>query len=266
MKLTRRSSWLAAFLVAMLSLAGCSSTPSGATQAELPTRSDQTDNQKRGAIRLQLAVGYYQQHQMDVALDEIKQALMADPDLPDAYGVRALIYMDMGEMRLAEDNFQRAIKLAPNNPDFKNNYAWLLCQSGRERQSIPYFEEALRNRTYRSPEKALNNAGVCSLKLKDVALAERYFSESFKYDPGNPSTNANLAKIHYDRRDYERAHFYIDRVVRADVLAADVLWLAIKIERKRGDRAAEVGLVTQLYRRHAGSSEYAAYQRGAFDE
>ncbi len=265
MKLMRRSSWFAVFLVA-LSLVACASGPSEAMRTELPTRSDQTDNQKRAAIRMQLAVGYYQQHQMDVALDEIKQALLVDPDLSDAYGVRALIYMDMGEMRLAEDNFQRAIKLAPNNPDFKNNFAWLLCQSGREGQSIAYFEEALKNRTYRSPEKALNNAGVCSLKLKNIALAERYFSESFKYDPANPSTNANLAKIHYDRHDYERAHFYIDRVVKADVLAADVLWLAIKIERKRGDRAAEIGLVTQLHRRHASSSEYAAYQRGAFDE
>ena len=262
MKLARRSSWLVLAAVA-LSLAGCAS---GLSQAELPTRSDQTDNQKRAAIRMQLAVGYYQQRQLNVALDEIKQALMSDPDLPDAYGVRALIYMDKGEMRLAEDNFQRAIKLAPNDPDFKNNFAWLLCQSGREKQSIPYFEEALRNRAYRSPEKALNNAGVCSLKMKDTASAERYFSESFKYDPGNPSTNANLAKIRYDRHDYEGAYFYIDRVVKADVLTADVLWLAIKIQRKRGDRAAEVGLVTQLHRRHASSSEYAAYQRGAFDE
>ena len=265
MKLMRLSSWFAVLLV-VLSLVACASGSSEAIRAELPTRSDQTDNQKRAAIRMQLAVGYYQQHQMDVALDEIKQALLADPDLSDAYGVRALIYMDMGEMRLAEDNFQRAIKLAPNNPDFKNNFAWLLCQSGRERESIAYFEEALKNRTYRSPEKALNNAGVCSLKLKDIVQAERYFSESFKYDPANPSTNANLAKIHYDRRDYERAHFYIDRVVKAAVLAADVLWLGIKIERKRGERAAEGGLVTQLHRRHASSSESAAYQRGAFYE
>ena len=49
-------------------------------------------------------------------------------------------------------------------------------------------------------------------------------------------------------------------------MTADVLWLAIKIERKLGDRAAESGLVAQLKRRHPNSQEFAAYQRGAFNE
>jgi type IV pilus assembly protein PilF len=174
--------------------------------------------------------------------------------------------MDMGENRLAEENFLQAIKLSPNTPDFNNNYGWFLCQTGRERQSIAYFEAALKNRAYQSPAKALNNAGLCSLRMKDKAAAERYFSQAFQSDPGNPSTNTNLARIYYDKGDYERARFYIGRVIKADVMSPDVLWLAIKIERKLGDRAAETSLATQLRRRHGGSAEFAAYQRGAFDE
>jgi type IV pilus assembly protein PilF len=49
-------------------------------------------------------------------------------------------------------------------------------------------------------------------------------------------------------------------------LTADVLWLAIKVQHKLGDTAAEAGWATQLRRHHPGSTEYAAYQRGAFDE
>ncbi len=236
------------------------------SQPELQTSSDQTDNQKRSRIRLQLAVGYYEQRQWPVALDEVKQALQADPDLADAHSMRALIYMEMGETRLAEDSFLRAIKLAPNNPEMSNNYGWFLCQNGRERESITYFEATLKNRAYQSPWKVLNNAGVCSLKLKDAVSAERYFAQAFQLDPGNLSTSTNLAKIYYGRGDYERARFYIGRVVKADVLDADVLWLAIKAERKLGDRAAEASLATQLRRRHPTSSEYGSYQRGAFDE
>lgn len=247
-------------------LAGCQSNPTADSQVSLSTSSDQTDGQKRARIRLQLAVGYYEQRQMEVALDEIKRALQADPNFADAYSMRGLIYMDMGENRLAEENFLQAIKLAPNTPDFNNNYGWFLCQTGRERQSITYFEAALKSRSYRSPAKALSNAGTCSLKFGDKAAAERYFSQAFQSDPSNPSTSANLAKLYYERGDYERARFYIGRVIKADVMTADVLWLAIKIERKLGDRAAEASLVTQLRRRHGSSPEFAAYQRGAFDE
>ncbi len=257
---------MAAVMTLSMLLLGCAVNRPATQQAEPPTNSEQTDSQKRSRIRLQLALGYYEQRQMPVALNEIKQALQADPDFADAYSVSALIYMDMGETRLAEENFLRAIKLAPNNPDMTNNYGWFLCQNGREAQSIAYFESTLKNKSYQSPSKALNNAGVCSLKLKDVVAAERYFVQAFQYDPGNMATSTNLAKIYYDRGDYERARFYIGRVVKADVLNADVLWLAIKAERKLGDRAAEASLVTQLRRRHPNSSEYASYQRGAFDE
>jgi type IV pilus assembly protein PilF len=258
--------WTAAVLASAVLLGGCAANRAGGSQQELPTSSDQTDNQKRAHIRLQLAIEYYEQRQPQVALDEIKQALQADPAFSDAYNVRALIYMDLGETNLAEENFQHAIKLAPNNPDLSNNYGWFLCQNGRAAQSIAYFEAALKSRAYQAPAKALNNAGICSLKLKDQAAAERYFLQAFKSEPGNPSTNANLAKIYYDRRDYQRAGFYIGRVTKADAMSADVLWLAIKTQHQLGDRAAEASLATQLRRRHPNSPEYASYQRGAFDE
>lgn len=253
-------------LAAALLLAGCAGTSGVSDERELPTSSDQTEAQRRARIRLQLAVGYYQQQQLPVALDELKLALQADPNFAEAYSMRGLVYMDMGEMRLAEDNFQQALRLAPQNPDFNNNYGWLLCQNGRPEQSITYFETALKSRTYQSPAKALHNAGVCSMRMKDTVAAERYFNEAFRQDPGNVSTSLNLAKLNYDRRDYEKARFYISRVTRSDALSADSLWQAIKIERKLGDRAAELSLVTQLSRRFPDSPEFAAYQRGAFDE
>lgn len=266
MKRTRGLSWLIAALASAALLGGCGTNSGVGGKGDLPTISDQTDSQKRANIRLQLAVGYYEQRQLPVALDEIKQALQANPDFADAYSMRGLIYMDMGETRLAEDNFQQALRLAPNNPDFNNNYGWFLCQNGRERQSISYFEVAFKNRGYQSPAKALNNAGVCTLKIKDRVAAEKYFSQAFQHDPSNPSTNANLAKIYFEQRDFERARFYIGRVIKADVMTADVLWLAIKIEHRLGDRAAESSLSNQLRRRHPDSPEYAAFQRGAFDE
>ena len=250
-------------------LGGCASAPGASGKAELPTSSDQSAGQQRGAIRMQLAVGYYEQGQLEVALDEIKKAVQADPDNADLYGVRALIYMDMGELALAEDNFLRALKLAPRNADLSNNYGSFLCRNGRAAQSIAYFDAALRNRAYQSPGKALNNAGSCSLKIRDYAGAERYLLQALQITPDLPATNANLARVCYERRDYVRAGFYISRlgkIAKMESLTADVLWLAIKVQHKLGDTGAEASLGTQLRRHHSASPEYAAYQRGAFDE
>ncbi|WP_338765079.1 type IV pilus biogenesis/stability protein PilW [Massilia sp. METH4] len=253
-------------------LAACTGGPGGAAatsgKAELPTLSDATAAQKRAQIRMQLAVGYYEAGQLPVALDEIKKAIDADPQYADAYGMRALIYMGMGETTLADDNFKRALQLAPNNPDVANNYGSFLCQSGRVAESFRWFDAALASRQYASPAKALNNAGNCALKSKDYDRAEQYLLQALQLAPDQPSTSANLARVYFERRDYARANFFITRlgkVARPDSLPADVLWLAIRVQHRLGDKAAEEEWAAGL-RRHQASPEYAAYQRGAFDE
>ena len=256
---------LAVALFAML-LTACAGTGQNQPADDLRNSSDQSDLQRRAQIRLQLAVGYYGQGQLATALDEIKQALQVDPNLADAHGVRALIHMDMGEPELAEESFRRAMKLAPGNPDFANNYGWFLCENGREREALAYFETALRNRAYTSPAKALNNAGVCSMRLGDMAAAERYFNQAFQADPGNGDANFNLSRLYYGRADYQRARFYLSRVLRAENAGAAVLWMAIKVERKLGDQDAASSLSNQLRRRFPDSREYAALSRGAYDE
>ena len=252
-------------------LAGCASAPErgNSGQAELTTASDQTGAQRKVEIRMQLAVGYYEQGQYPFALDEVKMALLADPQYADGYGMRGLIYQAMGENGLAEDNFVRARKLAPGNPDLANNYGSFLCQNGRVAEAMPLFDAALGNRGYRSPASAANNAGSCALKTKDYASAERYLLQALQLTPDLPATNANLARVYFEKRDYVRANFFITRlnkVAKMESLTADVLWLGIKVQHKVGDKGAEAGWATQLRRHHPGSTEYAAYQRGAFDE
>jgi type IV pilus assembly protein PilF len=258
----------AACAFALSLLAACAGT--GGASRELKTASDQTPSEKRAEIRLELAIGYYQDGKYEIALDEIKQAIAADPDSADAYGVRALIYTAMGETALADDNYQRALKYAPRNPDLANNYGAFLCQSANKPdQAMPYFESALGNRAYQSPVNALVNAGNCSLKVKRYDAAERYLLDALRYNPDLAATNGGLARVYYERRDYQRAGFFINRLTAAtklDTLSADVLWLALRVQHKLGDRTLEASLAAQLRRRFPGSAEFAAFERGVFDE
>ncbi|MFT5642537.1 MAG: type IV pilus assembly protein PilF [Janthinobacterium sp.] len=264
-----RSLFLLPVMLLAVLLASCAVGNGGSGRSELATSSDQTVDQKRALIRMQLAIEYYEHGQMAVALDEIKKALQADPDLASAYGVRALIYMNMGESVLAEDNFLRALNLAPHNPDLSNNYGSFLCQDGRAAQSIAYFDAALKNRTYLYPANALNNAGSCSLKMRDLANAERYLLQALTMTPDLAATNANLAQLYYERRDYVRAGEFISRLsktAKMESLSADVVWLAIKVQHRLGDGGAQAAWVTQLRRHHSATPEYAAYQRGTFND
>lgn len=265
---------LALALASLLLLTGCASHRSSggnssgerSADGELPTMSDQTSAQKRASINLELAVGYYQRHENSVALDKIKLALAADPDYSQAYDMRALIYMDMQETHLAEENFLHALRLAPNNPEYNNNYGWFLCSNGRERESLTYFETAIKDRNYSSPAVAMDNAGMCNMKLNNMLEAEKYFKRAFNFDPSNLKVNENLARLYYTRKEYDQAKFYIGRLIKANVTDASVLWLGIRIAHKSGDRMTEGALGAELQRYHADSIQYASFQREAFDE
>ena len=268
----RLSGRLACALPALLLLSACAGTGGnlGGDTRELKTLSDQTAAEKRAQIRLQLAVGYYQERKYDIALDEVKQAIAANPDYADAYGVRALIYTAMGENALADENYRHALRLAPRNPDLSNNYGLFLCDAGgKPGEAMTYFESALKNPNYASPVKAMVNAGNCSLKMKNVDAAERYLLDALRYDPDLPATSAGLARVYFERRDYTRAGFFVNRLTetaKLDTLSADVLWLAIRVKHMLGDRTTEASLAAQLRRRFPGSAEYAAFERGAFSE
>jgi type IV pilus assembly protein PilF len=237
---------------------------------ELKTASDQTSAEKRSQIRLQLAVDYYQAGKYDIALDEIKKAIAADPDSAQAYGVRALIYTAMDETVLADDNYRHALRIAPRNPDLSNNYGLFLCGAGaKPAQAMGYFETALKDPRYASPAKAMVNAGNCSLKMKNVDAAERYLLDALRYEPALPAVSIGLARVYLERRDYQRAGFFINRVTEAaklDTLPADTLWLALRVEHNLGNRDMEASLAAQLRKRFPGSPEYAAFERGAFNE
>lgn len=258
----------AAALLALCLLGACAS--GGADKGELKTASDQTAVEKRANIRLQLAVGYYQDGKYEIALDEAKQAIAINPQAADAYGMRAVIYTAMHENALAEENFEHALRLAPGNPDIANNYGSFLCHAASQpARAIPYFDAALKNPRYRSPVSALVNAGECSLKMKDREAAERYLLDAMRAAPDLPAVNAALAQVYYEKRDYTRAGFFVNRLTetaRLETLSADALWLALRVERKLGDRNLEATLAAQLQHRYPGSSEFAAFQRGAFDE
>ena len=142
--------------------------------------------------------------------------MQIDPTLPDAYGLLGLIYMDLDDRRAAEENFQRALQLDGNNPDLNNNYGWFLCQTGREREAIGYFQRALRDPLYATPARASLSAGVCLMRIKDYPDAEPFLRRSFELDAANPTAKYELARLYLATGQTERAAFYYGLLAKND--------------------------------------------------
>lgn len=258
--------WLAGSL--LLALGGCASRSSDATGAnvDIVTASDEPEARKRARIRMELAVGYFEQGQTNVALDELKQVIALDPTFPDAYNLRGLIYMRLNDMRQAEESFRRAVSLNSKDSNAQHNYGWLLCQQGRYDEAARAFEGAMANPLYADRAKTLMAKGLCEARAGRRDDAERSLARSYELDAANPVTGFNLANLLFQRGEYTRAQFYIRRLNNTDMANAETLWLGVKVENKLNDRVAMLQLADQLKRRFPQSREIGLYDKGAFNE
>ena len=268
--------WLMASLAlllvgGMVVLSGCagmegSSGTSASSRAEPLTESDEPETIKRARLRLTLASNYFEQGQNTVALDEVKQALAAEPNYGPAFVLRGLIYMRLNDDTRAEESFRRALQINPRDPDALHNFGWYACNKGRYQEAIAYFMRAMESPVYGGQAKTLMAKGICQVRAGQFSEAESSFARSYELDAANPITGYNLASLLFKRGDNTRAQFYIRRLNNTELANAESLWLGIKVEQQMNNRAVVEQLAQQLERRFPSSREWGFYQRGAFHE
>lgn len=249
-------------------LPGCvTEPPAGGSVRDARPSNDPADVERRAKVRLELASAYFARGQTETALNEVKQALAARPDMPEALGLRGLIYAALGENRLAEESFQRALSLAPRDGDMRHNYGWFLCQQRRYADADREFDAAMALPQYRGGSRTLLAKGVCDAREGRWADAESALMRSFQLDPGNAATSFNLADTLYRRGEYERARFYVQRVnAVAEQSSPSSLWLAARIERRLGNLAGAREFGRQVRDRFPQSPEAALFEQGRFDD
>jgi len=249
--------------------AGCDSMPQrdgpGPVSESVSMTGDVADGRNRAKVHAELAALYYSRGNMAIALEELRIAAAADENYSLTYSLFGLVYMELREPKLAQANFERGLRLSPTDPDINHNYGWFLCQTGHENESIKYFMQAVSNPLYPTPWRSYSAAGVCSLRKNNLKEAEDFFQRALRLDPNDPGSMLQLGQIRYRQGGLEEARKLVGRYNRIVEPTAESLWLALRVERKLGERGAESSYANQLRRRFAASREYQQLQRGEYD-
>jgi type IV pilus assembly protein PilF len=251
-------------VLAALIASSCAQNPESAPESG-PIIGEVGDPRNRARLHTELASLYYSAGNYGVALEELRIAQSADSSYAPTHGMLGLVYMQLKENSRAEDSFERALRLSPNDADINHNFGWFLCQTGREPASIKYFLHAIRNPLYPTPWRSYSAAGVCSLKGEQAKSAEAFFERALKLEPDEPSALLHLGEIRYRQGNMSEARKLVARHNKVVNPTAESLWLALRIERRLGERLQEQAFANQLRRRYPESREYQALQRGAYD-
>lgn len=242
---------------AVLLTAGCAST----------AERNQSDERLRKLVdtNVQLAAGYMQQGQMDAAKEKLDKALELAPDDPQTNNVMALLQWRLRNYDAAERHFQRALgsRTGGINPDVQHNYGAFLCDRSRVDEAMTWFERAIANPQYPTPELANMNAGLCLLKKPDRAAAERYLRQALQRNPTLAPALLQMARLSYESGNMMSARGFMERYAKAGPETAESLWLGIRVERALGNRDAEGNYALRLKGKFPDAPETQEYLRNS---
>lgn len=221
---------------------------------------------ERARAHTDLGVNYLQVGRFAVALQELNEALAADPNFVPAHNALGLLHMELREDDKAKASFDKALRIDPADSETNNNYGLFVCNRGKPKESIKYFLAALKNPLYATPEDSYVNAGICSRRAGDVDTAQLYFERAIAAQPNDGRALVNLAQVHLERRQFNVARSYLNRYMQSIKSPdAGTLMLGVRIEQALGDRAAVMSYGAQLKEKFPDSPETRQFNEGRYE-
>ena len=228
---------LRSFAIALaLILAACQTTGGGGPN--LKKDSAQSEKIEAARVHTELGQKYMQQGKLEIALDNLNKALAYDHDYVDAHTVIAVLYERIGDQKQAEEHYRRAAQIKSKGGNELNNYGTFLCKIGRYDEAAGYFDRAVADPFYKTPEVALTNAGTCLLKGGKRDQAEVVLRKALDRSPDNPEALFQLASALYEKGEYFKARAFMQRFESVGQARPESLMLGRNIELRLGNASA----------------------------
>jgi type IV pilus assembly protein PilF len=223
---------------ALLLLAGCvtTHTDSNLLGKSMPQTSKKQQAIDAARVHTELGQRYLLEGDLQSALLKLNMALKFDPNYAPAHTVIAVVYERINNLPEAELHYRKAEQLEPAKGDENNNLGQFLCHTGKASEALIYFKKAVADPFYKTPDVALTNAGVCQLRLNDVAAAEASFRDAIARNPKNGEALFQLANTLYQHNDAFRARAFLQRFDALGQVTPATLKLGYDIETRLGDR------------------------------
>lgn len=256
-------------------LSACASGRSDSREPSRSSRSPVTESPEpmpvtvapataRAQARLALAAAYFEHNRLDIALEEIDQALVHDARSADAYSMRGLVHSRMKSYAQAELDFRQALTVDARHADAMHNLGWMMCQMGSREQGQAWFSRALDEPGYRRAGRTFMARGVCHAQDGDRDAAAAALTRAVILMPDDPVAAYHLADVLHRQGKSADARVYLRRINDSDQADARSLLLGIELEQVLGSPMAAERLAVRLRSRYPEAADRLAEQNGRF--
>lgn len=166
-------------------------------------------NPEASEINVQLGMGYLRKGDVARAQMKFQQAVAQSPTDPTALNALAYFYSHTSQREKAKHYYQLALKKNPHSGLAHNNYGVFLCQHDQQPEAIRHFIAATEDSHYLKSAEAFENAGLCAIKINQVARAWQYFQLAHQRDPQRETVLLELARLSYQSGKLSQAQRYL---------------------------------------------------------
>ena len=149
--------------------------------------------------------------------------------------------------------------LDPEEADYRNSYGIFLCGMKKYEEAQKQFRAAADNPYYRTPEFALDNAGLCMLDADRLSDAESYLREALRVNPKFANAYLHMADLMHRKQRLTVADAYFQRFNAYGKESAESLLLGLQIKRDAGDLAGAEKSASRLLNQFPASEEAGEY-------
>ena len=236
-------------MLAMAIVQGCATT-----EGVAPDKA-----QDAAQFNAQLGAQYLQRGDLDQAREKLLKALDQDDNNALAHVSYAQLQARVSQPESAQIHFKKALQLKPDEADYRNSYGIYLCEQEKYTDAMDQFREAADNPYYRTPEFALDNAGICMLEANRLNDAEGYLREALRVNPKFANAYLHMAELMHRRERLTVADAYYQRYTAYGRESAESLLLGLQIKRDAGQLKTAEQFASRLLNQFPASEEAGEY-------
>jgi type IV pilus assembly protein PilF len=239
--------WASVFVL-LLAVLAC------AQSGKLPT-----NDTVAAQFNAQLGAQYLQRGDLEQAREKLTRALDQDDTNALAHVTYAQLQFEVDQFASARKHFKIALDLEPDEAEHRNSYGIFLCNVEDYELAQKQFRAAAENAYYKTPEFALDNAGLCMLDANRLTDAETYLREALRVNPKFGNAYLHMSDLMFRQQRLTVAEAYFDRYKVYGAESSASLWLGYKIKRDAGDADGAVDYANRLLDQFPSSQEAGEY-------
>ncbi len=182
-----------------------------------------------------IGISYYQQEDYPAAVKALLAALAKNENDAEATYTLARTYLDMEEYKKAVPYYEKAVKMDATKNVWMYEMGLLYYNNNDYKNAIISFNNAAAN-GYVQSNDFKENLGYASLYSDDFEKGEILLMGVWTKKPANKDILRDMAEIFYQKKQYDKALGYCQKLMEIDVKDGKALYQAGLCFQKKGEK------------------------------